>query len=129
MNWQQQITEVRNAYRNSKSPEQPISKANYIVMLRAFKFLALSTTISDAYGTDFRRNLPGGGLSGFQMTTLPQCIANAETFASNNNLYPAAGEGIAENIRAILELTAPNVAQGVLVPLQGTFQSICAGNL
>lgn len=129
MNWQQQLTAVRNIYRNASNPNQPISKANYLAMLNAFRVLVQSAEVSGAYDTDFRRNLPGGGLSELQVPPLPQRITDAETFAKNNPLYPVAGEGIAENIRAILELTAPGVAQRVLTPLNGTFKNILAGNL
>ena len=97
-------------------------------MLGAFHLLVPLATISGAYDTDFRRNLPGGGLSRLQVPLLPQRIADAETFANSNPLYPAAGEGIAENIRAILELIAPGTVQGVMAPLQRTFQYILSGN-
>ena len=128
MNWKQLLTAVRNSYRNASNPNQPISKANYLAMLEAFRLLVSSTNISGAYDTDFRRNLPGGGLSGLQVPSLPQRITDAEMFASNNLLYPAAGEGIAENIRAIIDLTAQDTAQEVLGPLQDTFQKILDGN-
>lgn len=129
MNLELLLTEVRNAYRNSPNPSQPISQANYLAMLYAFRTLVPLATISWAYDTDFRRNLPGGGLSGLQDLPLPQRITDAEMFANNNPLYSAAGEGIAENIRAILELVSPGAAQGVLAPLQGTFKNIIGGNL
>lgn len=129
MNWQEQLTAVKDAYGNASNPNQPISKANYLAMLNAFRLLVLSATISDIYDTDFRRNLPGGGISGLQVVPLPQRIKDAETFANIKPLYPAAGEGIAENIRAILDLTAPYAAQCVLAPLQDTFEKIIAGSL
>lgn len=129
MNWQQLLTAVRNAYRNAPNPDQAISQANYMAMLHAFQSLVPLATISEAYDTDFRRNLPGGGLSGFQILSLVQRISDAEKFANNNPLYPAAGEGIAENMRAILGLIAPGAADGVLAPLQSTFQPILDGNL
>lgn len=129
MNWQQLLTAVREAYRKGPNPSQPISKANYLAMLHAFRLLVPLATISGAYDTDFRRNLPGGGLSGLQVLPLSQRITDAETFANNNPVYPAAGEGIAENIRAILGLLGPGAAQGILAPLQGTFQNILGGNL
>lgn len=129
MNWQQLLTAVRDAYRNASNINQPISQANYLAMLSAFGSLVPLATISSAYDTDFRRNFPGGGLSGFQVTSLAQRIGDAATFANNNPLYPAAGEGIAENIRAILGLVPPSAIQGVLVPLQSTFQNILGGNL
>lgn len=129
MNWQQLLTAVRDAYRNAPNPNLPISQTNYIAMLSVFGALVSLANISGAYDTDFRRNLPGGGLSGLKVVSLPQCIADAATFAHTNPVYPAAGEGIAENIRAILGLLAPGAAQGVLAPRQGTFQNILAGKL
>lgn len=129
MNLQQLLAAVRDAYRDAHNKNQPISKQNYLAMLDAFRSLVPSATINEAYDTDFRRNLPGGGLSGFEVPPLLHRIKDAEAFANNNSLYPAAGEGIAENLRAILALTAPGAAQGVLAPLQGTFQNILSGKL
>lgn len=129
MNWQQILIAVRDAYRNAPNPSQPISLANYQAMLSAFGSLVSLVTIPDTYDTDFRRNLPGGGLSGFQVVTLQQRIADAVSFANANPVYPPAGEGIAENISVILGLVGPSVAQGILGQYQGTFQSILGGNL
>lgn len=129
MNWQELLTAVRDAYRNAPNSNLPISQSNYIAMLSAFGALVPLAKISDTYDTDFRRNLPGGGLSGLKVASLPQRIADAASCANTRPLYPSAGEGIAENIRAILELLAPGAEQGVLAPLQGTFQNILAGNL
>ena len=129
MNFQQLLTAVRNAYRNAPNPSQPISHTNYLAMLYAFSALVSRVSVSSAYDYDFRRNLPGGGLSGFKVVPLTQCITDAETFAKNNPVFPLAGEGIAENIRAILDLLTPDVAQGVLAPYFGSFQNILEGNL
>lgn len=129
MNWQQQLTAVRDAYRKAPNQNVPISQSNYLVMLSAFGALVPLAKISSAYDTDFRRNLPGDGLSGLKVVSLTERIADAKTSATTSPLYPSAGEGIAENIRAILELLPPGVAQRILAPLQGTFQNILAGNL
>lgn len=129
MNWNKFLTDVRNAYRNAPNPNQPIVLANYLNMLQAFRQLVPLANISEAYDTDFRRNLPGGNLSGFEIPSMLQRITDAEKFANNNPVYPAAGEGVAENIRAILDLIPQGSAQGVLAPFWGTFNNILNGNL
>lgn len=129
MSWQQLLTKVRDAYQNAPNPNQPIANTNYLAMLHAFRLLVPMATISGAYDTDFRRNLPGGGLSGLELPSLSQRIANAETFAKNNPLFPTAGEGIAENIRAICNLVTPSAADTILSPLQPVLQNILSGNL
>ena len=68
------FADVRNAYRNAPNPNQPISKDNYLAMLNIFGQLVPLAAIPDAYDTDFRRNLPGSGLSGFQVVSLLQRI-------------------------------------------------------
>ena len=123
------FADVRNAYRNAPNPNQPISKDNYLAMLNIFGQLVPLAAIPDAYDTDFRRNLPGSGLSGFQVVSLLQRIEDAKTFANNNPLYTTAGEGIAENIRAILDLIPSGAAKNILNPLQSTVQNILGGNL
>jgi len=129
MNWQQIITDVRDAYRSASNSNQPISQVNYLEMLNAFRMLVPLASISEAYDTDFRRNLPGGGLRGFEVPPLLQRIDDAETFAKMNDLYSPAGEGVAENIRAIIQLVPPNTASKVLAPLIGTLQKILNGSL
>lgn len=129
MNWNQTLTDVRDAYRNAKDPNAAITQANYLAMLGAFSTLVPLATISDAYDTDFRRNLPGGGLSGFDVVPLAKRISDAQVFAIANPVYPVTGEGIAENLLALLHLLPAGSENATLTRLQGTFQSILAGNL
>jgi hypothetical protein len=83
----------------------PISKDDYLVLLNAFeKLIARVETIPAAYDTDFRRNLPGGGLDGLQAPDMSGRIASARQYVKEYQATAAAGKSIIQNIDACLHI-------------------------
>lgn len=134
MNWEQLLTSVRDAYRNAPDGNQPISQSNYLALLGAFAQLVPVAQISSYYETDFRRNMPGGsgrieGTFEQVVGTLEKKVTAAATFAHSNPLYPTSGEGIAENLRAIIRFAPSATVSMTLTPIQPVLKSISDGNL
>lgn len=129
MNWQEFLMKVRNAYKDAPNRNQPISHGSYLALLSIFEKLVPLATISSEYDTDFRRNLPGGGTSGFQSISLLERVKNASNYANEKPLYPIAGEGIAENIRSIVGMVSTTESEAILQPHEALFQSIIDGKL
>lgn len=128
MTWETLLAQVRDMYR--VADDRTISREQYLAMLTAFDGLvSLIGEIQTAYDTDFRRNLPGGGRSFPQVPSLSESIAHARAHALENDLFVKAGEGIAENLRAVLRFVEPADAARVLAPLNPVFANILAGNL
>lgn len=129
MDWQEILLKVRNAYKYAPNRNQPISQPSYLMLLSVFENLVPLAAISSEYDNDFRRNLPGAGLSGFQSVSLLERIKNASHFANAEPLYPIAGEGIAENIRCMVGMVSTTESEAILRSHEALFKSIVDGNL
>ncbi|WP_312524965.1 hypothetical protein [Comamonas sp.] len=130
MNWMHELVAVMDAYRNAPNPNQPVSRDDYLKMLAAFRRLLPLAEISDSQDTAIRRNLPGGGLSGFQLVSLLQRISDAETYVSKKPVFPMTAESIAMNIYIALEsMDVSDTSEEIMNSLRGTFQKILDGNL
>lgn len=133
MDWNELLTSVRDAYRNAVDGNQPISSDNYLKLLAAFGALAEVTSFNEAYENDFRRNIPGGSrLEGSYdevVGTLTQKISAAKKFAGSNPLYPAFGEGVAQNLIAIASLASSESTNQILSPMQNLLEDIAKGKL
>ena len=130
MNWKTLLKQVEAEYRNAPNSEQSVSKEQYLTMLGAFEQLVLNAgPISEALDTDLRRNLPGGGQSFPHVHSLSERIRDAMKYANYGHLPPRAGQELAANLCAILDLVPADMASGVLLPLQATFDKILSGKL
>ncbi len=130
MDWEKELKAVKAAYDNAPDQSHPISAHKYTALLGAFGSLVSLADISDSLDTDFRRNLPGGGMRGLELVpTMQDRIADAGIFAISNKLYPLAGSALSDSLIALVRLVSPNNAQMALAPIHATLQDLVKGNL
>jgi len=84
----------------------PINKADYLALLNGFECLLSSVKeVPTAYDTDFRRNLPGGGIDG--LAVVPDILGRidqARRYLRDHEATAQAGEALLQNINACLNL-------------------------
>lgn len=115
---------------------EAISSPDYLEFLNAFE--AVIKRVKDIptdYDIDFRRDLPGGGLDG--LTSMPDMVGRidqARRYVTTHGASSMAGQGILQNISAVLRLVDGSDADSsqavdkILESLQPTIDRV-AGNI
>jgi hypothetical protein len=122
--WEEATKRLKNQFA-SMDGDTEIDKDDYLRMLEAFQNLVRKAKdIPESFDTDFRRNLPGGGMRGIEgryedlVPPLTERIEDAIQYARVRPIYPLAGEMLVENIRAILKFVSAEVITNALMPMQ-----------
>lgn len=122
---------AQQAYENDPG-EQPISKSDYLAFLNTFETLITQVSeVPQEYDTDFRRNLPGGGINGLAVApNISARITQARQYLETNAVTVVAGACILQNIDGALRLLpqGPGVSSA-LQAIYPTMNRVASGTI
>lgn len=108
----------------------PIKKTDYLTLLDSFEsLLSWVPEIPGAYDTDFRRNLPGGGIDGLEvLPNMAERINQARRYLAGHEATATAGQCIVQNIDACLGLIPHDAnVEDTLKSMEPTVLRIASG--
>jgi len=122
---------AKDAY-NKDAGKEPIRQSDYSAYLGAFEHIVQVLNISDAYDSDFRRNLPAGGWRGLrEAPTLIDRIADVREFLRSNAVYSPTGAAILDNLCACVHISEQQDVdvRSILVSLESTLARAARNDL
>jgi hypothetical protein len=125
------LLEAKRQYSSDLS-NSPIRKTDCLEVLDLFERLVSTVNYPSSYDTDFRRNLPGGGLRGLNETSsIQDRIDDARSFLNKNSAYANTGEAILDNLIGCIHLADKQklLPSHLDASLVSTLQSVASGNL